>query len=385
MKQNWKDRFKKEIQELLENKSILINTGLMFLAIIFVGLLYGSAYINDFDTILVDLDDTSMSRMVVNTFSQSTDFDVEIASNQKEVQEALRKSQKSVGIIIPDGFSKNVRLQKSTDIWFGVDANNYIVANSAYSRGAKLINTINNGIALKTLGAKEYSAYQAKELLQIVNIKSKYLNNPSLGYNTYLSYGIVVAAIFSIMISAFANALIWRNSKERLDEITLKAKLMFYSGYTMILGTLLFLAMALVFKLPFAGNIIFLMLELLLFGGIVFSVSLIVASLCKQEYRVVQLCAFMATSMIFLTGFTWPVQCMPFVIKVISAICPLTPMLHAARAIVVNDCNLLIFLKYFVWQGLLLSIYFPLGMYLFKRDGFNKNDLLFLRMITKKS
>ncbi|MCR6545370.1 ABC transporter permease [Dehalobacterium formicoaceticum] len=356
---------KNELRGIFKNKILLSYTCILLILVIFIGLVYQKGVLGQMELLLVDLDQTSTSRLVTRYLTENEKFKVVFSDNEQEVIKAVEKSEVIAGLVIPDGFEAAVKEKKGGEILLLIDGTNYIAANSIYAKANEILLSINGGIALQSLTGAGFLPDEAGDLVQPTHLTQNILFNPHYNYSYYLTYGICGAGIFSLAMSAVALSL----SKSKVESPpwkSLGAKILVYCLYFSLVLTLLFVFAQIVFDLPARGSILpfyFLALEVSLLITILGMMLSAIAG--DKEERIFQLGVFFATTLFFTTGYSWPLQSLPEIMKPVYYLNPLTPFLNGVRACFVIGAESRVLENYILWQLALCLFYALPGLGLY--------------------
>lgn len=367
-KRSFLQLIKSEFISLTKNQALLSTGFTLILFVILIGSIYGSGTLNQIPTLVLDLDQTSTSEIITKQFMDNEKFTVTRVYDYPSLLNDLNNGKATVGVIIPGDFARGIKSQKGSEILFMIDGTNYIVGNMAYARASEILQTINGGIALQTMEGKGFLPHEAAKLVQSVALQKKVLYNPTYNYSYYLSYGLFGAGIFSLLMSSISSTL---SNQSRIYSFTGKEtliKVIVYGLFASIVTGVAYLLGANIFKLPLNGNLVYFFGLCLIYGFLISTFALILLSIAQDEVRIYQLSAFFAMPLFFVSGFTWPLQSIPEILKPLYYLCPLTPFLNGTRAILVMGVNFNVVSKYMLWQVGLSAIYLPLAVLLYKKS-----------------
>lgn len=357
---------KKEFKEIFRNRILIFNAFFLMILVLFICLVYQKGVLDRMDIVMVDLDQTSTSRLVTSQFADNEKFQVDYAADYSSALEAIKNGKAVAGVVIPPGLAETVKNKQGGEVLLLVDGTNYIVANSAYAKANEILLSLNVGIALKTLSGLGYLPPEGERLVQPIKLEQKILYNPGYNYAFYLSYGLCGAGIFSLAMSAFALSLCQSIINERTMSFKeLAAKTIAFTLFICPLINLLYVMVKVIFGLPWQGA--FLMFFFLTVGYSLliaaFGISLL--AIARKEERIFQLGVFFATTLFFTTGYTWPLQSIPEIMKPIYWINPLTPFLNGVRACLVMGADGGVMGRYILWQLALAGFYLLVSFLLY--------------------
>ena len=132
-------------------------------------------------------------------------------------------------------------------------------------------------------------------------------------------------------------------------------KILPYIAIGMIQATIILLAARLVFRVPFAGNIVAMYVAALLFVAANLTVGITMSSLAKNQLQAMQLTMFYFLPNLLLSGFMFPFQGMPGWAQYLGNLLPLTHFNRLIRGIFLKGTGLWELLPS-VWPLMLLPL-----------------------------
>lgn len=346
------------------DRILISNAFFLVVLVLFIGLVYQKGVLDQMDMVLVDQDQTSTSRLVARQLADNEKLRVSYAGDYSYAADALKKGETVAGVVIPSGLAEAVKSKQGGEILLVVDGANYIVANSVYAKVNEILLSINGAISLETLSGQGFLPAEANKIVQSIKLDQIILYNPDYNYSYYLSYGLFGAGIFSLAMSAFALSLCKSRQAKVFYFKELAAKTFAFTAFICVLINVLYLFAQIVFRLPSQG--IFLLFFILTIGYslLIAAFGVILFAIACQEERIFQLGVFFATTLFFTTGYTWPLQSMPEIIKPLYYLNPLTPFTNGVRACLVMGAGWGVMGKYIFSQLVLVAVYLPAGFYI---------------------
>ncbi|ATW25960.1 ABC transporter permease [Candidatus Formimonas warabiya] len=357
---------RKEFSSLPRNKMLILNACFMVALVFLIGFLYRAGALKSIPLVVADLDQSSTSRIISQGFSESEKFTVTQVSDYPAALEMIKEGKAIAGLVIPEDLSADIKNQKGTELLLIIDGTNYIAANTAYAKASEILQTLNAGIALETLQGKGFLPDEAQATVQRVILEQKILYNPDYNYAYYLSYGVFSAGIFSLAMSAIALTLCRQKRTHHFSLGELGAKIITYGVFASVVTNIIFRLAEMVFKLPARGSLGSFFALTLPYGLLIAVFALMLFSLAREEVRIFQAAVFFATPLFFVTGYTWPFQSIPDLLRPVYYLNPLTPFLNGARACLVMGADWGVLAKYVVWQLGLVTLYLPCAFLFYK-------------------
>lgn len=358
----------REFKAIIKNNILMFNAFFLIILILFIGFVYQKGVLDRMDMVIADLDQTSTSRQVVRYFADNEKFQVSYLDSYPAVMDALEKGRALAGVVIPPGLSETVKNKKGAEVLLLIDGTNYIAANSAFAKANEILYSINAGITIKMLEGSGILPATAANIAQVIQMKQKVLYNPGYNYAYYLDYGLFGAGIFSLAMSAYALSLFRDHRKNFLSLRAMVARSMVFCLLISLMINLLFVFGGTVFHLPMAGSYLTFFILALGYGLLITVFGVILFLMAREEEGIFQLSVFFATTVFFTTGYTWPLQSIPTLLKPIYYLNPLTPFLNGSRACLVMAADWGVMGKYILWQLALTGLYFFINFLIYKKS-----------------
>lgn len=157
------------------------------------GLLYQENTLRHIPLAICDLDQSVLSRSLIQVYADSERFDVLFyPSTQEEMEELLRNGRAKAGLEIPKDFSKRIKLSQDTEIAILVNSANNFFGNSAMSAVQENNRTFSLGVAQKLLQGMGILPKNAAEAVYPIHIGARILRNPTTGYTPFMLSGIML-------------------------------------------------------------------------------------------------------------------------------------------------------------------------------------------------
>jgi ABC-2 type transport system permease protein len=382
----------REFKYIISNKrllAILLIIPLFYTSLF--GLLYSENVVLGIKTVVVDLDKTTMSRMVIEAFNKSNRYDL-VASLQSEaeINEYIESEQADAAIVIPKNFCNNVYKGEESPILIIVNGCNMIISNSVTTSALQIIQTLSTGIAatkVETGGGVDLD--QAVSQVNPLSFRIKTWYNPGYNYSYFLLLGLVATVLQQVTLLYVAVSMareIERGTLPELREmkggaiIKVMGKTVPYFLCSFLSFSASFLIARYVFAVPFHGSIAAWFLLTAVFLFCIISLGIFLSIVCRSELEATQIAMLVAVPSFLFSGFTWPIQAMPLPCKYLAWVLPLTYFAPALRKLAIMGLGVE-GIQYEL-HGLLVMtlILVPLSVLLFKwkyEKGRRLRDLIF--------
>ena len=354
-----------EFKLIFTNKNYIFLVCLWpFIDCLFLGGIYFYGYVRNMPIAVVDNDNTKLSRTISRYFDTSYAFDVFYETKSiDDLKDLLTENKISMGIVIPKNTQRNIKKSLPANIDFYIDGSNYLTANLSEIEGSNILGTINAGLKNVMMKKKGIQSSHAKAMmLPIINDTSK-LFNPTYNYGYFLTPGLwisILGQLFLIFGALSIGRYLEQNKNTSAVFCLVFGKLFVYTVISVIYFEILFRIFFPIFQIPFDGNT---------FGAIILSVLFILATIllgmlmsAVSGNRVDSLkgCLLIGSPAFLLSGYTWPLEQMPTLMRTISHFIPLTAYLEGFRKIFQQNMKVEYILPFSKILIFLIVLYFIL-------------------------
>jgi ABC-2 type transport system permease protein len=334
---------KKEFRQLFKDKKLL---PLVFLApvvqLIFLGFA-ASLDVKNIAIVLCDLDKTPESRAFIEKFSNTGYFSIEYSTEDyNAVQHYLDNSKAAMALVIPRKFGDNILRKESATVQVlldGAEGNS-----SAIAMG--YVNQIIIGYSTKVL-ARFFS--QGKQLSGVqAEIRTWY--NPSLRSRNYMVPGVIVLILLITTMNLTSMAIVKEKEIGTLEQLMVTpirpselilGKLIPFTIVGVLNVCVVLLVMVYGFGIPIKGSVP------LLFGLTGFfllttlGLGLFVSTISSTQQQAMMMAQFFILQpMMYLSGFTFPIENMPHILQYISYAIPMSYYLVIVRSIILKGVGI---------------------------------------------
>lgn len=325
---------KKEIQHILRDPFTL---AMALFVPVFLVTAFGFAIdldIHDVQLAIIDQDRTQASRMLSQTFTNSSYFEEVAGEWPVNPEGALASESAKAALVIPKEFEENLVQGRTARVQILVDGTDNSVV----------------GILMNYFGGVQKAA--TRKLVPFappdpVNIIPRYLFNPEQESPWFIVPGlsVVVLSILSILLTALTVAREWETGSMELllstpvrpSEIVV-GKLFPYLVLGLVGAAFVYLAARLVFHIPFKGSYALFGLGTLLFLITYLALGLLISAIARRQQLAMQV-ALVAGYMpsLLLSGFIFSVQSMDPFWRALTACLPARWYMQISRACYLKD------------------------------------------------
>jgi ABC-2 type transport system permease protein len=287
-------------------------------------------------TVILDQAGTQESRVLIERFVNTEDFDVvgQVYSDA-ELTESIVSGHAHVGIKIPEDYSRQLMAGQTAQLLVLVDGSQSSVA-------AEAVN-VSNAIALR------------ESLLQIlagrslpVESRPQILFNPDTRSANFFIPGLLVVLCQMMAVMLTANSIVREKENGTLEQLFMTpvrtwelilGKMVPYLCLTMAEFCFISLLMCTAFQVPIHGAFLTLLGIALPFMLGMLGLGLWISTRAATRDASMQLSMGTVIPSIFLSGYVFPVESMPPVFQFLAYLVPTTWMIDASRGVILRGAG----------------------------------------------
>jgi ABC-2 type transport system permease protein len=315
--------------------------------------------VTDVSMAVYDLDRSPDSRELIEAYNSAGYFLINYyVDSQEELEQLIEFGDAKVGLLIPPDYGQTLQSRETAEVGFVIDGSDPSVAKTALS-SAQLIGQA-HGAALK---AEQFAQNGMGDLArQPIEVRTQVWYNPTLEDAYFMVPGIIGMVLFTITSMVTANSIVRERERGTIEQLIVTpirpwelviGKMVPYVILAFLNTAEVLLIGALWFKVPIRGSL------LLVFGlsGVFLLTSLGIGLLAstiastQQEAMLIVYMIFLPS--VFLSGFFFPIQAMPPVLRWISHGIPLKYYLNIIRALLLKGVGL----SAIKWDVIALAIF----------------------------
>ena len=307
-------------------------------------------------TVIYNQDNSSESRNFLNNLSGNRYFEfVDYVDNYTDLQNQIDNGTASLALVIPNNFEESLINNKPISIqaiFDGSDGNKASIT-------AGYLQKIIGEYSIKIIKSREQKS--GKNIIPIgqVTPEIRAWYNPELSTRVYMIPGIVGLLLSIITLILTSLAIVKEREIGTLEQIIVTpikpiqlilGKLIPFAMLGFVAVIIVLLAMTFIFGITPRGSILFLFLSTFLYILSTLGLGLFVSTVSKTQQQAMMLAIFVVLMpMIFLSGFSFPIENMPKIIQAITYIIPLRYFMTIIRGIILKGVGF-----YEVWFELLM-------------------------------
>lgn len=339
---------RKEFKHILRDPRSLAVVFLMPLVQIFIFGHVLSFDLKKIETVVIDEDDTELSRELAERFSSSPVHEIVAQAQGKSLtgrdlalgERLLRQGEIKQVVVVPKGFAWKWRHHPPASLGIILDGSDSNVANRVFQYNERIL--------------ADFSL-QRSHLPFPFSLQVKMFFNPEISSPYFIVPGLV--AVLMIMISALLTSLSIAREKEvgsiHLLFISPLSSLEIIVGKTipyllvaLLDGAVIFLFARFWFGVPFRGSILILLVFSLLYIICGLSFGIVISTVASTQ-KVAMIIALLATLLpsILLSGFIFPLESLSPFLRSFSYLVPATHFLRIIRGVVLKGATMSYFLR----------------------------------------
>jgi ABC-2 type transport system permease protein len=312
--------------------------------------------------------------MLIEEFTSSGFFVVDhYEDSYTSVQDDVEKGRCLVALVIPKDFEKKINRRETAPlqaIFNGSDGNSASIA-------AGYVTTIISGYSKQIV--EEYLDQNGRKIKPAGSISSevRVWYNPELKTRVFMVPGIVGMLLTVITLILTSLAVVKEKEIGTLEQLIVTP----IKPYQLIIGKLVpfiilgfvsvvivITAMNLIFSIHVRGSIIFLFFSAFLYILSTLGLGLFVSTISKTQQQAMMIAIFgVMMPMIYLSGFTFPLENMPVIIQDIGYAIPLKYFINIIRGVVLKGNG---FAEH--WMDLLALLFMGTSILVFSSLRFRK-------------
>ncbi|QNL49843.1 ABC transporter permease [Olivibacter sp. SDN3] len=347
---------------------------------ILLGFVYKKGKVTDLPIVVVDEDQSLMSRKAVEMMGDNEVLNVAfIRYDQNDLAKIVAENENVPAVvIIPKNFEKQVMTKKYPEVLTIVNTSNILTANYASTAIQVCLGTLKAGVqieALKKQGMPEPVAMTQYEPFKTTFIK-KY--NRSTNYMYFLWPGILATVLQQVLLLGLALSFASEYESGTFGKLVSENKSLLKIMAVKIIPYLLmsfgiwilYYLFTIWFRIPFYENLGALTFVAGVFVLSVCFIGILVSILIPSQLKATEVLMVVATPSFILSGFTWPLSQMPGWVVAIANGIPLTHFLKAYRILLIEEGTLAQChdaLWAMIWIGLICAVLSYITLSLKKR------------------
>lgn len=338
--------FKKELIQLLRDRYLVAFIIALPIAQLLVTGLAIQRDMKHIPTLVLNRDKHYASFELLKAFEQSSYFDIKTLASVQTDESLIRTvktGQYRLGLIIPPDYSKNLLSgQSASQVNLVLDGTNANISKSILDAAQAILS--NHALEVARQNSLQGGLGVAGRGRPII-LQTKVINNPDLSPSIFLIPGIL-GVIMHLMTVLFTSSSIVRERETgTLEQLMVTpllvtdlmlGKILPYALIGLLDMVLTLGVMVGFFSIPISGGFGFLCIASTVFILTSLGLGLLISTCSRTQVQSVQMTMGLLLPSLLLSGFVFPLEPMPWFIKVISYLLPLTYYLEIIRGVVIK-------------------------------------------------
>ncbi|MBK6774007.1 MAG: ABC transporter permease [Ignavibacteria bacterium] len=303
--------------------------------------------IKNVQTVVFDRDRSESSREFVRNFEKSGYFSMDYyVSDYNEMSRLIDNGKAITGIVIPENFEKDLNTRVTAKVQFIIDGSDGNKASIAAGYIQNIASAFSKNIAVENIEKAGIKTSIAGTIEPV----SRIWYNADLSTRNYMLPGIVGLILIIITTNLSSLAIVKEREIGTLEQLIVTpvkpyqiilGKLIPFAILGIVSMTLVLSVMTFWFGIYVKGSLIFLFVSSFIFMLSTLGLGLFVSTISRTQQQAMITAAFLVIMpMIFLSGFSFPVENMPVIIQYVTYLIPLKYFLVIIRGIVLKGLGL---------------------------------------------
>ncbi len=331
----------KELIQLTRDKRTLVIILIMpIIQMVMFGYVFGTD-IKHISMAIWDASNTAESRELVQSFSATDVLSVNYyARDYGEITSFIESGDAKIALVIPPDYALNLHRGETAAVQLFTDGSEPTVGLQALSAATSII---------QAKGASLMRPEQARAGAMPLALESRIWYNPALQSSLFYIPGLIGYIMGALLILLTAFSIVRERENGTIEQLNVSplrrgelviGKLIPYIFIAYAQVIMILITAVLVFQMPVRGSVTLLLV--LTFPFLMFSlgIGLIVSAVSRTQMQATQTSQLILLPSVMLSGFIFPVESMPRIAQIVSAVFPLTYYLHIVRGIIVKGVGM---------------------------------------------
>jgi ABC-2 type transport system permease protein len=334
---------KKEFRQLRHDRRMLPIT---LLPPILQLLIFGYAAnldVKNIPTVVCDMDRSAQSRDVLNSFFQSGYFRmVRAAERTADIDRSLDNGDAALALVVPRGFADDLAAGRQAVLQILVDGTESQTAAIGINAATMILAKRSRTILLE----RWERAAPGQKIPVSISAETRLWFNPALRSRNYFIPGVLALILMVTTMMLTSMAIVKEKEVGTLEQLIVTP----IRPYQMIVGKLLpFVLIGLInislilavaafwFHIPVRGSVVLLLLLSLVFMLSSLGLGLFISTISRNQQQAMMTAVFLMMPMMLLSGFVFPIENMPAVVRGISYLIPMRYYLVIVRGLFLKN------------------------------------------------
>jgi ABC-2 type transport system permease protein len=369
----------KELLHIFRDRILFSITVFAALVMTFLlGGIYIQGKVTHMPVVIFDQDQTNLSRTIVRGFEDSERFTlVRFVATYQEMNKTIEKEQAYMGIVIPPHLEEDIKNGKGAEVACIVNNCNLLVSSNMANNANAVIGTLCAGITMKVMEGYGINHTKAYRAVTALSFRSRLWYNPTNSYVVFMLLGLTATIFQQIIMLGVAISFAKEKEQETWRQLIFSdltpgqliwGKLLTYFLLYFVNALIICVVNVFYFKIPLRGSVGLFLLTSALFTIVILTFAMFMSVLSQNTAQAIQSMMLVAMPSLLVSGYTWPYQNLPLVLKGLSNVLPLTYFLRAEKAIALMGAGFDVVWPQLAILILMVMIMMPLTVFLVKRN-----------------
>lgn len=292
--------------------------------------------VRDIPMVVLDQDQTRESRELVRQFVNTQNFKIRRAVDSVSgLETEIRRGNAYAGLQIPPDYARRLRGGRPASVQLVIDGSSSSTAMQALNTSVAIAFRKSATTLLGEVGRREMP----------FEVRPRVLYNPDMLSPNFYVPGVIGIALHIATVFATAMSIVRERERGTIEQLMVSplsrwglmlGKMMPYMGVILTMATVFFLIMRWVFLIPIHGNLVWLAAGAALYAFALLSLGLLISTKAGTQMAALQMTMTTMLPSVFFSGFIFPLETMPRIFQLISAILPATYFIDLIRGIVLR-------------------------------------------------
>jgi ABC-2 type transport system permease protein len=334
--------FRKEFVHMFRDRSTLV---MAFTIPLFQLILFGfiDQTVSNLPTVVVDEDRTHFARELMDKLRATHTFDItRVTPDPHAAREDIASGRARVGVVIPPDFHDTRASGSGSKILVLIDGSDSNVSAQALAS----VNGVASNENLEATTEKIQVGVTAPA--PALSVQPIVLFNPDGRTANFIIPGLIAILLQIVAIVLTALSIVREREKGTLEQLLVTpihplglmlGKLVPYLFVGIVEMGAILLAMRFGFDVPIRGNLFFLFAMALVYLFALLSIGLAISTRAQTQAQAQQTAQMFLLPSIFLSGYIFPQNGLPFVLRWIGRLLPATHMIEILRGVVLRGAG----------------------------------------------
>ena len=312
-------------------------------------ILLGYAATNDVRNVpmaVFDQDKSAASRELLEAYRTADYFQLAYdVQSEEELHRLIESNDVRVGLIIPPTYGRSITAGDSAQVAFIIDGSDPTVANTALAAATLIGQSKATELTIERLAARGLG----DALGTAVEVRTQVWYNPDLVSSYYMIPALIGMILQFLATLLTASAIVREREYGTIEQIIVTP----IQAWELVLGKVIpyvliaffnmleiLTAGVVLFKIPINGSIGLLLALSALFIVTTLGMGIFISTMANTQQEAMLMVMFTLLPSVFLSGFLFPLEAMPVVLRWVSYAVPLRYYLIVVRGIILKGSGL---------------------------------------------